>query len=64
MRCKACDDTGFRWQVPDGFNPFSAGGWNTIRAMFKVPCRECLSRRATQCNDMAKAHADNFTTEE
>lgn len=36
--CERCDGKGWRHRVPDNFNPFSAGGWNTIRAMYRVPC--------------------------
>lgn len=37
--CAHCEGRGFEWRVPNGFNPFSAGGFNTARAMSKVPCR-------------------------
>lgn len=39
--CSSCDGSGYVWRVPDSFNPFYAGGFNTARAMFKVPCIEC-----------------------
>lgn len=45
MECAACNGAGFRWRVPDSFNPFSAGGWNTIKAMYRVPCRDCSGNR-------------------
>jgi hypothetical protein len=40
-KCKTCDGKGWRFRTPDGFNPFSAGGWNTINAIFRVPCGDC-----------------------
>jgi hypothetical protein len=41
--CWRCRGDGSFWICPsDGFNPFQAGGWGTIRAMRKVdPCYEC-----------------------
>lgn len=39
--CPSCDGKGFRWAVPANFNPFEAGGWNTIREMFKTTCPDC-----------------------
>lgn len=36
--CSECEGKGYRFRLPDGFNPFSAGGWNTINAMYRVPC--------------------------
>lgn len=36
--CDRCDGKGWYWRVPDGFNPFLAGGWSTARAMYRVPC--------------------------
>ena len=41
MRCERCDGTGSYWRVPTGFNPFSAGGWATARASYKVSCWSC-----------------------
>ncbi len=40
-KCSRCRGDGYFWRVPDGFNPFSAGGWATARAMWKVHCYEC-----------------------
>lgn len=37
--CEDCGDYGFVWRVPDGFNPFYAGGFRTADTMYKVPCR-------------------------
>lgn len=50
--CKRCNGTGEVWRVPSGFNPFSAGGWNTIKAMYRAPCHcrgsAALSNEAQQ----------------
>lgn len=43
--CALCDGKGWRFRTPDGFNPFSAGGWNTIKAMYRAPCRDCSGSR-------------------
>lgn len=39
--CATCEGKGYRHRVPDGFNAFSAGGWNTINAMYRIPCGDC-----------------------
>lgn len=49
--CHDCGDYGFVWRVPDGFNPFAAGGWNTANAMYKVPCG-CVSASADDVKDV------------
>jgi len=36
--CERCEGKGWYFRTPDGFNPFLAGGWGTIRAMYKVIC--------------------------
>jgi hypothetical protein len=40
-KCWRCRGDGYFYRVPDGFNPFSAGGWNTVRASYRVECYEC-----------------------
>lgn len=39
--CPHCEGKGYQWRTPNGFNPFSAGGWNTIRAMYQDHCYRC-----------------------
>ena len=39
--CATCKGKGYQHRLPEGFNPFRAGGWNTINAMYRVPCRDC-----------------------
>lgn len=39
--CWQCRGEGALWRVPDGFNPFSAGGWATARASYRVRCWRC-----------------------
>lgn len=41
VKCWRCRGDGYFWRVPDGFNPFSAGGWATARTMRKVHCFVC-----------------------
>lgn len=36
--CTRCDGKGWYWRVPDGFNPFLAGGFSTARAMYRASC--------------------------
>lgn len=36
--CLRCGGQGWYWRVPDGFNPFLAGGHQTARTMWKSPC--------------------------
>lgn len=45
--CQRCEGKGWYWRTPEGFNPFLAGGWNTMRAMYKASCL-CSVARATQ----------------
>lgn len=40
-KCWRCRGDGYFWRVPNGFNPFAAGGWATARASEKVRCYEC-----------------------
>lgn len=40
-KCWRCLGDGHFWRVPDGFNPFSAGGWATARASWRVECFYC-----------------------
>lgn len=40
-KCFQCRGDGYYWRVPDGMNPFAAGGWNTINASYKVVCFRC-----------------------
>jgi len=39
--CATCEGKGYRFRVPHGFNPFSAGAFRTANAMYPVPCRDC-----------------------
>lgn len=39
--CWQCRGDGFYWRVPDGFNPFYAGGFQTARTMERVHCFRC-----------------------
>jgi hypothetical protein len=43
--CWRCDDKGWYWRVPDGFNPFLAGGFRTAATMYRVAC-SCAALRA------------------
>jgi len=36
--CNRCEGKGWYFRTPDGFNPFLAGGWGTMRAMYRVMC--------------------------
>ncbi len=43
--CWRCRGDGYFWRVPNGFNPFRAGGWATARASWRVDCYECRDAR-------------------
>lgn len=38
-----CNGDGFYFRVPDNFNPFSAGGFATARAAYKVTCSRVIA---------------------
>lgn len=44
-RCDNCEDRGWFWTTPYGFNPFRAGGFRTATAMYRMPC-SCPAARA------------------
>lgn len=58
--CERCNGAGWYWRTPSGFNPFSAGGWATMRAMYKVPCSHgpLLINGAPAIVDLAEPRAD------
>lgn len=39
--CWRCRGDGYFYRVPDGFNPFSAGGFQTANASYRVECYTC-----------------------
>lgn len=40
-KCWQCRGDGAYWRVPDGFNPFRAGGFATAQASYRVRCWRC-----------------------
>lgn len=40
--CNRCEGKGWFWRVPEGFNPFLAGGFKTAQEMYKATCL-CVS---------------------
>lgn len=38
LTCERCEGQGWYFRVPDGFNPFLAGGFTTARTMYRVEC--------------------------
>ena len=40
--CVRCEGKGYFWRVPEGFNPFLAGGFKTAAVSYRVPCL-CVS---------------------
>jgi len=51
MDCHRCEGKGWYWRVPEGFNPFLAGGFSTAREMYKVPCQCVAARRLALRNE-------------
>lgn len=39
--CWRCRGDGHFYRVPDGFNPFYAGGFQTANASYRVECYTC-----------------------
>ena len=39
--CERCRGDGFFYRVPNGFNPFYAGGFQTASAAYRVECYVC-----------------------
>ena len=39
--CDICHGIGSYFRVPNGFNPFVAGGFATARAAYRAPCWNC-----------------------
>jgi hypothetical protein len=37
--CDRCEGKGWYFRVPDGFNPFLAGGYTTSKVMYRVECK-------------------------
>ncbi|MCD4509758.1 hypothetical protein LQT97_00775 [Brucella pseudogrignonensis] len=50
-QCERCEGKGWYFRVPDNFNPFLAGGFNTARAMYRVTCKCARSTRPTGGSD-------------
>lgn len=50
--CDRCHGKGYYFQVPKGFNPFEAGGWQTARVSQRISC-DCES----QATCRAETHA-------
>lgn len=40
-KCQRCQGDGYYWRVPDGFNPFLAGGFQTAAVSEKIKCWAC-----------------------
>ena len=56
LDCHKCEGKGWYWRVPEGFNPFLAGGFSTARAMCRAECQ--CSKGRFEAGRLALAQED------